>query len=103
MLRWNDSSVRVAISGSLKFSNPLILEGALLFNAPEEPALRFYASNRIDALRDLPTDASHRPRTLTVMRERIEAIVGREGAFTVPKSIGYVVRCTASPKQLPID
>src|SRR5258708_36356503 len=72
-----------------------ILEGALVFNAPE-PALRFYASNRIDALRDLPTDASHRPRLLTVMRERIEAIIGREGTFTVPKSIGHF-EATAEP------
>jgi SAM-dependent methyltransferase len=72
-----------------------ILEGALVFDAAE-PALSFYASNRIDALRDLPSDASHRPRLLTVMRDRIEEIIAREGAFTVPKSVGYFV-ATADP------
>jgi SAM-dependent methyltransferase len=67
-----------------------ILEGALVFDAAE-PALSFYASNRIDALRDLPSDASHRPRLLTAMRDQIEAIIAREGVFTVPKSVGYFV------------
>jgi len=44
-----------------------ILERALVFDSPE-PALRFYASNRIDALRNAPTDARHRPRLLPAMR-----------------------------------
>jgi SAM-dependent methyltransferase len=72
-----------------------ILEGALVFETAE-PALSFYASNRIDALRDAPSDASHRPRLLPAMRERIEAIIEREGSFTVSKSVGYFV-ATADP------
>jgi hypothetical protein len=72
-----------------------ILEGALVFETAE-PALSFYASNRIDAVRDAPLDASHRPRLLPAMRERIEAIIEREGSFTVPKSVGYFV-ATADP------
>jgi SAM-dependent methyltransferase len=67
-----------------------ILEGALVFETAE-PALSFYASNRIDALRDAPPDASHRVRLLPPMRERIEEIIKREGSFTVPKSVGYFV------------
>src|SRR2546429_7856256 len=71
------------------YDAPSLTRGSVL-PAPLS-ALRFYASNRIDALRDLPIDGSHRPRLLTVMRERIEAIIRREGAFTVPKSVGYFV------------
>jgi SAM-dependent methyltransferase len=67
-----------------------ILEGALVFEA-SEPALSFYASNRIDALRDAPRDGSHRPRLLPAMRERIDEIIEREGSFTVAKSVGYFV------------
>lgn len=67
-----------------------ILEGALVFETPD-PALSFYASNRIDALRDAPPDASHRSRLLRAMRERIEEIIEREGSFTVAKSVGYFV------------
>jgi hypothetical protein len=70
-----------------------ILEGALVFETAE-PALRFYASNRIDALRAAPPDGSHRERLLPLMRERIEEIIRREGSFTVSKSVGYFV-CTA--------
>ena len=54
-----------------------------------EPALRFYASNHIDAIRDRPADASHRGRLLPAMRERIEAIIDQEGTFSVPKSVGF--------------
>jgi SAM-dependent methyltransferase len=67
-----------------------ILEGALVFEAAE-PALRFYATNRIDAIRDRPADGSHRARLLAPMRERIEAIIEQEGAFIVPKSVGFFV------------
>jgi 2-polyprenyl-3-methyl-5-hydroxy-6-metoxy-1,4-benzoquinol methylase len=67
-----------------------VLEGALVFKAAE-PALRFYATNRIDALRDRPSDGSHRGRLLAAMRRRIEAIVEREGEFVVPKSVGLFV------------
>lgn len=67
-----------------------ILEGALVFDTAD-PALKFYATNRIDALRDRPADGSHRSRLLPRMRERIEAEIEREGTFTVPKSVGFFV------------
>jgi SAM-dependent methyltransferase len=67
-----------------------VLEGALVFDSPE-PALRFYATNRIDALRNRPHDASHRARLQVAMRERIEAIIQQEGTFVVPKSVGFFV------------
>lgn len=69
-----------------------VLEGALAFKTAG-PALRFYATNRIDALRDRPGDGSHRARLLAAMRARIEAIIEREGAFLVPKSVGLFT-CT---------
>ena len=67
-----------------------ILEGALVFETAE-PALRFYATNRIDAIRDRPADGGHRARLLPPVRARIEAIIEREGAFIVPKSVGFFV------------
>jgi SAM-dependent methyltransferase len=69
-----------------------VLEGALVFDSAE-PALRFYATNRIDALHDRPSDGSHRPRLLEAMRVRIEQVIGRDGAFIVPKSVGWF-ECT---------
>ena len=71
------------------------LEGALVFKT-SEPALRFYATNRIDALQDRPADGSHRRRLLPPMRELIEAIIAREGAFIVPKSVGWFT-CMLEP------
>jgi ubiquinone/menaquinone biosynthesis C-methylase UbiE len=65
-----------------------VLYGALVFKTVE-PALRFYATNRIDALRGRPRDGSHRPRLLSAMRQRIEAMIERESAFVVPKSVGW--------------
>jgi hypothetical protein len=73
-----------------------VLEGALVFETPE-PALSFYASNRIDALRDAPRDGSHRARLLPAERERIEEIIEREGSFTVAKSVGYFVATADTP------
>ena len=67
-----------------------VLEGALVFETAA-PALHFYATNRIDALRDRPADGSHRARLLPRMRERIEAIIAREGVFSVPKSVGLFI------------
>jgi hypothetical protein len=65
-------------------------ESALVF--PEaEPALRFYATNRIDMVEGWSTDASHRARLLPLVRAKIEAIIAREGCFRVPKSFGYFV------------
>lgn len=65
-------------------------ESALVF--PEaEPALRFYATNRIDMVEGWQGDGSHRARLLPVVRARIEQIIAQEGSFSVPKSFGYFV------------
>ncbi|MEA2732553.1 MAG: hypothetical protein QOF70_7028, partial [Acetobacteraceae bacterium] len=51
-----------------------VIDSALVF-ADAEPALRFYATNRIDLIQDRPADGSHRARLLPLVRERIEAII----------------------------
>jgi hypothetical protein len=56
-----------------------VLERALVFETAE-PAQRFYATNRIDALRERPADGSHRARLLPRMRERSLAIIGCDGS-----------------------
>jgi SAM-dependent methyltransferase len=56
-----------------------------------EPALRFYASSRVDALLDRPADGSHRPRLLAAVGERIAAVIARVGVFRVPKGAGCFV------------
>jgi SAM-dependent methyltransferase len=67
-----------------------VLQGALAFKTAE-PAPRFYATNRIDAVRDRPSDGTHRGRLLPAMRRRIEGIIERERGFVVPKSVGLFV------------
>lgn len=67
-----------------------ILESALVFRSTA-PALGFYATNRIDLIEDRPRDASHRPLLLAAVGRKIEAIIAREGTFTVPKVFGYFV------------
>jgi hypothetical protein len=67
-----------------------VLEGSLVF--PEaEPAVRFYATNRIDGIENRPPDNRHRAELVPLVRARIEAIIEREGAFRVPKSVGWFV------------
>lgn len=67
-----------------------VIESALVF--PEAgPAVRFYATNRIDLVEDAPPDGSHRERLLPRVRAHIEAIIAREGCFRVPKGYGYFV------------
>jgi hypothetical protein len=67
-----------------------VQESALVF--PEtEPALRFYATNRIDMIEGWSGDTRHRARLLPLGRSKIEAIIEREGCFRVPKSFGYFV------------
>jgi hypothetical protein len=67
-----------------------VVRSALEF--PEaEPALRFYATNRIDFLQDLPADGSHRARLLPRVRALIDEIIQREGVFRVSKTYGYFV------------
>jgi hypothetical protein len=65
-----------------------VLEDALVFESAE-PALQFYASNRIDAMGDRHRDGSHRARLLPLMRQQIEAISAREGGFVVPRASGW--------------
>jgi ubiquinone/menaquinone biosynthesis C-methylase UbiE len=67
-----------------------VLESALVFPTAE-PALRFYATNRIDLIQDRPADASHRPQLLAAVGRKIDAIIAREGTFSVPKTFGYFV------------
>jgi SAM-dependent methyltransferase len=67
-----------------------VLEGALVF-AEAEPAVRFYATNRIDGIENPPSDKRHRAALIPLVRKRIEAIIEREGAFRVPKSVGWFV------------
>ncbi len=67
-----------------------VTANALVFRDPE-PALRFYATNRIDLLVDPPPDGSHRDRLLPHVRTKISAIIAREGEFRVPKTYGYFV------------
>jgi ubiquinone/menaquinone biosynthesis C-methylase UbiE len=67
-----------------------VQESALVF--PEaEPALRFYATNRIDMIEGWSGDTRHRAQLLPLVRSKIEAIIEREGCFRVPKSFGYFV------------
>ena len=54
-----------------------------------EPALRYYASGRIDAIQRAAEETGHRAPLLKRMRERISEIVAREGVFWVPKNAGY--------------
>lgn len=55
------------------------------------PALRFYASYRIDGIEPRPPDGTHRPLLLASMERRISEIVARDGVFRVPKSAGCFV------------
>jgi len=65
-------------------------ESALVFPTAE-PALRFYATNRIDMVEGWQTDAGHRARLLPLVGAKVESIIAREGCFRVPKSFGYFV------------
>jgi hypothetical protein len=65
-------------------------EPALVF-PDADPALRFYATNRIDMIEGWSGDTGHRARLLPLVRSKVEAIVEREGCFRVPKSFGYFV------------
>jgi ubiquinone/menaquinone biosynthesis C-methylase UbiE len=67
-----------------------VLEGALVFPTPE-PALRFYKTGRIDGIEHPPKDKRHRAELLPLVRNRIAAIIEREGSFRVPKSVGWFV------------
>ncbi len=55
------------------------------------PALRYYASGRVDGIRERVPDGAHRPALLAAVEARIKEIVAREGAFRVPKDAGCFV------------
>jgi hypothetical protein len=63
---------------------------ALVFPAAG-PALRLYATSRIDHIHAAPADGSHRPLLLERVRARIAAIIAAEGQFRVPKGVGFFV------------
>lgn len=56
-----------------------------------EPALRYYASGRIDGIRERVPDGAHRTTLLAAVRDQIAGIIAREGAFRVPKDAGCFV------------
>jgi ubiquinone/menaquinone biosynthesis C-methylase UbiE len=67
-----------------------VREDAFLFPTTEA-ALRYYASGAIDAIEDRPAHASHRPRLLALVGERIQEIIHSEGVFRDPKDTGCFV------------
>ena len=56
-----------------------------------EPALRFYASGRVDAIRERQSDGSHCPALLERVGRMIEEIIAEEGAFRMAKDTGCFV------------
>jgi ubiquinone/menaquinone biosynthesis C-methylase UbiE len=70
-----------------------MIPNAFLFPPSEAAtaALQHYASGPIDTLVDRPPDNSHRPKLLAMVREKIQVIVEREGAFRVQKDAGCFV------------
>ena len=56
-----------------------------------DAVLRFYASMMIDALADRPADNRHRQELLPLMRQRVDAIIRREGVLRVPKGVACFV------------
>jgi ubiquinone/menaquinone biosynthesis C-methylase UbiE len=67
-----------------------VRDNALVF--PEaEPAVRFYATNRIDMIEGWRESTEHRARLLPLVRSKIEAIIQQEGSFRVPKPWGFLV------------
>jgi SAM-dependent methyltransferase len=77
-----------------------VLHGSLVFPTAE-PALRFYATNRIDAVYERPRNGSHRASLVEAMRGRIEAVIKREGTFVVPKSVGWFTCSFEPPAERP--
>jgi SAM-dependent methyltransferase len=67
-----------------------VREAALVF-PDAEPALRFYATNRIDMVEGWRESTEHRARLLPLVRSKIEEIIRREGSFRVPKTWGFFV------------
>lgn len=53
--------------------------------------MRFYATNRVDLIRDAPADGSHRAPSIAAVGEPIQRSIQHEGEFRVPKTYGYFV------------
>jgi SAM-dependent methyltransferase len=70
-----------------------LIPNAFVFPAPNAAAaaLQHYASASIDTLADRPPDDSHRSKLLALVEAKIQAIVGQESAFRVPKDAGCFV------------
>jgi hypothetical protein len=67
-----------------------VLSNALVFQEAE-PLVRYYASGVVDRIADRPADGVHRQRLIEAVRERVQAIIDREGAFRDPKDYGLFV------------
>src|SRR5262249_13735312 len=50
--------------------------------------VRYYASGMIDAIANRPVDNGHRDQLLTLVAERVAAVIAREGVFRDPKPAG---------------
>jgi len=66
------------------------IRSALVFPSAE-PAVRFYATGRIDRIHDAPVDGSHRPLLMALVSSAIEARINADGVFRVPKTVGFFV------------
>jgi len=53
--------------------------------------VRYYASGMIDAIANRPVDNVHRDQLLTLVAERVAAVIAREGVFRDPKPAGCFV------------
>jgi SAM-dependent methyltransferase len=53
--------------------------------------LRFYATSRVDAIREFRSDGAHRAPLLEALGQRVEAAIARDGVFRVPKDSGCFV------------
>jgi ubiquinone/menaquinone biosynthesis C-methylase UbiE len=67
-----------------------VREDAFVFPSTET-AVRYYASGMVDSIADPPADSSHRAGLLSLVGERIQAIIDREGVFRDPKNSGCFV------------
>lgn len=56
-----------------------------------DAVLRYYASYQVDEIEERAADGSHREPLLRSMRELIDEVITREGAFVTPKDAGVFV------------
>ena len=62
-----------------------------------EPALRYYASGRVDAIEERDAEGTHRPALLARMAALVGEIIAREGIFRVPKDAGSFLATSVAP------